>query len=164
MPGPLSPSAQRIQNLLNDQGYPIHVVEFAASTRTAAEAAAVIGCDVGQIAKSIVFRTRDSGKPVVVVASGANRVNEATVARVLAERLNGERLGKADAEFVRMSTGFPIGGVPPVGHAVPAIMMIDKDLLKYETVWAAAGTPNAVFAIAPQALVTATGAVVGEVV
>ncbi len=164
MPGPLSPSAQRIQNLLNDLGYPIHVVEFAASTRTSAEAAAVIGCDVGQIAKSIVFRTRDTGRPVVVVASGANRVNEASVAKALAERLNGERLGKADAEFVRMATGFPIGGVPPVGHAVPALMMLDRDLLKYETVWAAAGTPNAVFPIAPQALAAVTGGVVGEVV
>lgn len=163
MPGPLSPSAQRIQNLLNDLGYPIHVVEFAASTRTAAEAAAVVGCEVGQIAKSIVFRTRETGRAVVVVTSGTNRVNEAAVARLLADKLNGERMVKADPEFVRLVTGFPIGGVPPVGHATPVLMVVDRDLLNYETVWAAAGTPNAVFPISPNALAAVTAGVVGDV-
>jgi len=153
-----------VQNLLNDLGYPIHVVEYAVPTRTAAEAASVVGCEVGQIAKSVIFRTRESGRPVLVIASGTNRVNEVTVARRLADRLGTERIVKADAEFVRHSTGFVIGGVPPVGHAVPPLTLLDRDLLRFETVWAAAGTPSSVFAVAPETLVTLTGAVVGEVV
>ncbi|WP_119678052.1 YbaK/EbsC family protein [Indioceanicola profundi] len=160
----LSPSAQRIQNLLNDLGHPVHVVEYTVMTRTAAEAAAVIGCDVGQIAKSIIFRTRESSRPVLVVASGMNRVNEAVVGRRLADRIGGERLVKADPEFVRTSTGFPIGGVAPVGHTVPPITLFDQDLLKFETVYAAAGTPNSIFAITPEALLRLTGGVTGEVV
>lgn len=163
MAGPLSPSAQKIQNLLNDLGHPIHVLEFAASTRTSAEAAAVIGCDVAQIAKSIMFRTRDTGRPVLVVASGVNRVNEATVVRVLGTALGGEKLAKADADFVRQKSGYPIGGVPPLGHAVPPITLFDRDLFNFTTVWAAAGTPNTVFPIAPDALSVIVGGVVGEV-
>ena len=157
MPAPLSPSAQRIQNLLNDLGHPIHVIEFAATTRTAGEAAAAIGCSVGQIAKSILFRTRDTARPVLVVTSGANRVNETTVTRHLADRLKGERLAKADPAFVRQATGFVIGGVPPIGHAVPPLALFDTDLLAFDTVWAAAGTPTAVFPIAPQALAGLVG-------
>lgn len=164
MAGPLSPSAQKIQNLLNDLGHPIHVLEFAAGTRTAAEAAAAIGCDVAQIAKSILFRTRDTARPVLVVASGANRVNEVTVARLLAPMLGTERLAKADADFVRQKTGFPIGGVPPIGHTVPPLTLFDRDLLNFTTIWAAAGTPNTVFPIAPDILRGLVGGVVGEVV
>jgi len=164
MPSPLSPSAQRIQNLLNDLGHPIHVMEYAGSTRTAAEAAAVIGCDTAQIAKSILFRTRDGGRPVLVVASGINRVNEQTVARQLADQIGAERLAKADPEFVRTCTSFAIGGVPPIGHAVPPATLLDRDLLNFDTVWAAAGTPNAVFPIRPDLLVRLTGALVGPVV
>lgn len=164
MPGPLSPSAQKIQNLLNDLGHPIHVLEFAASTRTSAEAAAAIGCDVAQIAKSIMFRTRDTDRPILVVASGSNRVNEATVSRLLASALAGEKLAKADADFVRQKTGYPIGGVPPLGHAVPPITLFDRDLLNFNIVWAAAGTPNTVFPIAPDILAGIVGGVTGEVV
>ncbi|MFM2041644.1 MAG: hypothetical protein RLY86_220 [Pseudomonadota bacterium] len=160
----LSPSAQRIQNLLNDLGHPLHVIEYAVPTRTAAEAAAVIGCEVGQIAKSIIFRTRDSNRPVLVVASGANRVNEATVQKRLADVLGGERIAKADAEFVRTATGFPIGGVPPVGHTVPPIVLFDQDLLRFDTVYAAAGTPTSIFAVAPDLLRRLTGGSVAEVV
>lgn len=163
MAGPLSPSAQRVQNLLNDLGHPIHVLEFAASTRTSAEAAAAIGCDVAQIAKSIMFRTRDTDRPVLVVASGAARVNEAFVMRHLANALAGERLAKADADFVRQKTGYVIGGVPPLGHNVPPIALFDRDLLRHATVWAAAGTPNTVFPIAPDILRDLVGGVVGDV-
>ncbi|WP_114394283.1 YbaK/EbsC family protein [Oleisolibacter albus] len=163
MAGPLSPSAQMIQNLLNDLGHPIHVLEFAATTRTAAEAAAVIGCDVAQIAKSILFRTRDSARPVLVVASGSNRVNEAAVARHLAGRIGGERLLKAEADFVRSHAGYAIGGVPPIGHLVPPVTLFDRDLLDFDTVWAAAGTPNSVFPIAPSILLGLTGGQTGPV-
>lgn len=164
MAGPLSPSAQKIQDLLNDSGHPIHVLEFSALTRTAAEAAAVIGCEVSQIAKSVVFRTRDGNQPVLVVASGANRVNEVTVARHLAGVLGNDRLAKADADFVRSRTGYPIGGVPPLGHEVPPLaVLFDRDLLDHGTVWAAAGTPNAVFPIAPGSLRDLIGATVETV-
>ncbi|QJE73442.1 YbaK/EbsC family protein [Aerophototrophica crusticola] len=164
MPGPLSPSAQKIQDLLNDAGHPIHVVEFSALTRTAAEAASVIGCEVGQIAKSVIFRTRDGNQPVLVVASGSNRVNEAAVARHLAGVLGGDRLAKADADFVRSRTGYPIGGVPPLGHEVPPLaVLFDRDLLEHGTVWAAAGTPNTVFPIAPGSLRDLIGATVETV-
>jgi len=163
MVGPLSPSAQKIQNLLNDLGHPIHVVEFSASTRTSAEAASAIGCEVAQIAKSIMFRTRDTGRPVLVVTSGSNRVNEASVTRLLAAQLGTERLAKADADFVRQKSGYAIGGVPPIGHNVPPLTIFDRDLLGFTTVWAAAGTPNTVFPIAPELLAKLAGGVVGDV-
>ena len=124
--------------------------EFPAGTRTAADAAAAVGCDVGAICKSLVFRVGD--EPLLVIASGANRVDE-------------ERFGavKADAAFVREQTGFAIGGVPPYGHPRPLRTVLDEDLLGYETVWAAAGTPTAVFPIAPDELVRRTGATVQRV-
>ena len=124
--------------------------EFPAGTRTAADAAAAVGCDVGAICKSLVFRVGD--EPLLVIASGANRVDE-------------ERFGavKADAAFVREQTGFAIGGVPPYGHPRPLRTILDEDLLGYETVWAAAGTPTAVFPIAPDELVRRTGATVERV-
>lgn len=159
----LSPSAQKIQNLLNDHGHPIHVLEFAASTRTSAEAAAAIGCNVAQIAKSVMFRSRDTSRPILVVACGHNRVNEATVMRHLAGALAGERLAKADADFVRQKTGYAIGGVPPIGHNVPPITLFDRDLLNYPVVWAAAGTPNTVFPIAPDNLAKLVGGTVADV-
>ncbi|HYE52315.1 MAG TPA: YbaK/EbsC family protein [Azospirillaceae bacterium] len=164
MPGPLSPSAQKIQNLLNDLGHPIHVLEHAVSTRTCAEAAAVVGCDVAQIAKSMIFRTKEKSLPVLVVASGANRVSETRIARRLADRIDGDRLVRAEPDFVRASTGFAIGGVPPIGHAVAPVTLFDRDLLGFEVVWAAAGTPNSVFPIAPRLLLELTGGTVDEVV
>jgi prolyl-tRNA editing enzyme YbaK/EbsC (Cys-tRNA(Pro) deacylase) len=120
------------------------------STRTAPEAAAAVGCEVGQICKSLVFRVGDD--PLLVVASGANRVDEARFGAT-----------KADAAFVRETTGFAIGGVAPVGHARPIDTVVDEDLLRYDVVWAAAGTPRAVFAIAPRALVEASGGRVARV-
>jgi prolyl-tRNA editing enzyme YbaK/EbsC (Cys-tRNA(Pro) deacylase) len=141
---PLSPSAQKVQDALAAQGLSLQVLELPASTRTAVEAAQAIGCEVGQIVKSLVFKGQGSGRPVLVLASGPNRVNEAKIAGQI-----GEPLGKADADFVRQRTGFAIGGVPPVGHAEPLLTFVDQDLLRYEVIWAAAGTPNAVFRLSP---------------
>ncbi len=154
----LSPSAQKVQDALNAFGMQLTVVELPASTRTAVEAAQAVGCDVGQIVKSLVFKGAASGQPVLVIASGANRVNEKKLAGWL-----GEPVGKADADFVRQQTGFVIGGVPPVGHARPITTFIDQDLLQYERIWAAAGTPNAVFQLTPAELVKITGGRVEEI-
>jgi len=130
----------------------LQVVELPASTRTALEAASAVGCQVGQIVKSLVFRRQDSEAPLLILASGANRVNEAGVQALL-----GEAVGKADADFVRLHTGFAIGGVPPLGHPQALETLIDADLLQYAEIWAAAGTPNAVFRLTPDDLVRITG-------
>lgn len=151
-PPPLKDSAQRVQQALAAAGFAFQVREFPASTRTSAEAAAAIGCAVAQIVKSLIFRGRETGRAVLVMASGANRVDEKAVARLL-----GEKLERADADFVRATTGFAIGGVPPVGHREPPVAFIDADLLDLAEIWAAAGTPNAVFRLTPQDLVTLTG-------
>lgn len=148
----LSPSAARVQALLDGIGLGHRVVEHEGSTRTSEDAANAVGCEVAQIAKSLIFRTKETGRPVLVVASGANRVDEKAVGRLI-----GEKIERADPEFVRESTGFAIGGVPPIGHAVPPLVMIDDDLLRLETIWAAAGTPNAVFRLTPADLVSMTG-------
>ena len=136
----LSPTAQKFQNLLNELGYAYTVIEHAESTRTAQEAADRAGCELGQIVKSLIFKGKDSGKPILVLASGPNRVNENQIGEYV-----GEAIGKADADFVRATTGFAIGGVPPVGHAQAMETYLDEDFLKYNTIWAAAGTPNAIF-------------------
>ncbi len=148
----LSGSARRVQDALREKGFGFEVVELPQSTRSAAEAAQAVGCRVEQIAKSLVFRAMESGRPVLVIASGANRVNERRLGELI-----GERIGKADADFVREATGFAIGGVPPVGHAQPVETLIDEDLLRYEEIWAAAGTPNAVFRLTADDLVRMTG-------
>jgi prolyl-tRNA editing enzyme YbaK/EbsC (Cys-tRNA(Pro) deacylase) len=152
MPDALPPSAQKVQAALDALGFSLQIISLPASTRTAAEAAAAVGCQVGQIAKSIVFRAGHSDRPVLVIASGSNRVNETKVAALLAEPL-----GKADADFVRRRTGFVIGGVPPLGHAEPLETFVDEDLLQYEEIWAAAGTPHAVFRLTPGDLVRMAG-------
>ena len=148
----LSPSAQRVQDALRGMGFGYEVIEFAQTTRTAAEAAAAVGCTVGQIAKSLIFKGRRSGRPLLVIASGANRVNEKAMRAIV-----GEPIEKPDADFVRQQTGFVIGGVPPLGHAAPLTIYIDEDLLQYDIIWAAAGTPNAVFRLAPADLLPMTG-------
>ena len=148
----LSPSAQRVQDALRGMGFGYEVIEFAQTTRTAAEAAAAVGCTVGQIAKSLVFKTRHGGRPLLVIASGANRVNEKAMRDLI-----GEPIERPDADFVRQHTGFAIGGVPPLGHAAPLTIYIDEDLLQYDIIWAAAGTPNAVFRLAPADLLPMTG-------
>ncbi len=158
MSSSLSPSAQKVQAALAARGFTLQVVELPQSTRTSAEAAAAVGCTVGQIAKSIVFRAARSQRPVLVLTSGVNRVSESAVAVLV-----GEPLAKADADFVRARTGFVIGGVPPVGHAEPLITFIDEDLLQFAEIWAAAGTPNAVFRLTPEELVRLTEGKVAKV-
>jgi prolyl-tRNA editing enzyme YbaK/EbsC (Cys-tRNA(Pro) deacylase) len=143
----LAPSAQRVQDALAAHGLQLRVVELQASTRTAVEAAAAVGCSVGQIVKSLVFRGAGSGRPLLVVASGANRVNESRLAELL-----GEPVERPDADYVRRVTGFAIGGVAPVGHSAPLPVWIDEDLLQYAEIWAAAGTPRAVFRLTPAEL------------
>ncbi|HEY8369136.1 MAG TPA: YbaK/EbsC family protein [Thermodesulfobacteriota bacterium] len=146
----LRPAAQRVQEALRARGLDAEVIEFAESTRTSAEAAAAIGCEVAQIAKSLVFTV--AGAPVLVIASGANRVDTAKLAEVA-----GGPVERADAETVRRATGFAIGGVPPVAHATPLPVYIDRDLLTLERIYAAAGTPHAVFPLTPDDLVRVTG-------
>jgi prolyl-tRNA editing enzyme YbaK/EbsC (Cys-tRNA(Pro) deacylase) len=160
MTAPLSASAQQFQDHLASRGYPNKVMEMPDSTRTSAEAATAIGCSVAQIAKSIIFRTEqnDSVIPVMAVASGINRVNEMKV-----QALIGHRVRKADADFVRQQTGFVIGGVPPIGHVKPLHILIDEDLLKFELIWAAAGSPHAVFQLTPAQLVEMTAGTVANI-
>lgn len=154
----LSPSAEKVRAALTARGFAFEIQELAESTRTAAEAASAVGCSVGQIAKSIVFRAKDSNRAILVVASGANRVDEKAVGALL-----GEKLGKADADFVRAETGFVIGGVPPAGHDKPVVTFIDADLLAFDEIWAAAGTPFAVFRLDPGALPALTGGTVADI-
>lgn len=153
----LPASAQRVQDALRAKGYPHRVVEMPESTRTAADAAAACGCTVGQIAKSILFKAAD-GEPVLVVTSGSNRVDADKVGALL-----GAMPGKADADFVRTSTGYAIGGVPPLGHAGPVKILIDQDLMRFDEIWAAAGTPKCVFRLAPSELAAMTGGTVADI-
>jgi prolyl-tRNA editing enzyme YbaK/EbsC (Cys-tRNA(Pro) deacylase) len=151
----LKDAARRVQQQALALGLDITVRQMPASTRTAEDAAAACGCVVGQIVKSLVFKGRSSGKPYLLLVSGANRVDEKGVAGVI-----GEALTRPDAQFVRDATGFAIGGIPPLGHATPIATYMDRDLLTYDVVWAAAGTPESVFAVAPSALAERTGAIV----
>jgi Cys-tRNA(Pro) deacylase len=147
-----SDSVDRVRSALNALGLETEIKEFSASTRTSADAAAAIGCSVAQIAKSLVFRAKPSGRAVLVMASGANRVDEKKLAQAL-----GETIGKADADFVRAETGFAIGGVSPVGHGIKLKTFIDEDLMALSEIWAAAGSPNSVFRLTPQDLLRVTG-------
>jgi prolyl-tRNA editing enzyme YbaK/EbsC (Cys-tRNA(Pro) deacylase) len=147
----LSESAQKVQDALIRLGVTCKVVELPGSTRTAQEAAQAVGCRVEQIAKSLVFQGKTTNRPVLVVASGANRVNEKKLRDLLSEPVK-----KADADFVREHTGFAIGGVPPAGLSKPMDIFIDEDLFKYEEIWAAAGTPHAVFKLTAQDLLNVT--------
>lgn len=153
---PLSSSARRVQDALDAAGVTTRIVEYDVPARTSAEAAAVLGCAVGQIAKSLVFKAA-SGVPVLVIASGALRVDEARIGA-----LAGEAIGKADAAFVRTVTGYAIGGIPPLAHAQPLRTFIDRNLLQYDTVYAAGGTPHAMFPIAPADLVRVAGGTVAD--
>lgn len=149
----LSKSAEVVQRALLEKGLEFKVIELATSTRTANEAATTIGCEVGQIVKSLLFRTKETQKPVLVLASGKNRVSEEAIQKYV-----GEKITKADADFTREITGFAIGGIPPLGHKNPILhVYIDEDLLQYETLWAAAGTPNAVFSLSANKLQKVTG-------
>jgi prolyl-tRNA editing enzyme YbaK/EbsC (Cys-tRNA(Pro) deacylase) len=156
MTNELSSSAKKVQDALSGQGFSFRVAELPASTRTAREAADAVGCRVEQIAKSLVFKGKQTGEPYLVIASGINRVDE----KKFGKRV-GEPIVKPDADYVRERTGFSIGGVPPVGHVKPIRTWIDEDLLTYDVIWAAAGTPNAVFELRSQDLQKLTN---GEVV
>jgi prolyl-tRNA editing enzyme YbaK/EbsC (Cys-tRNA(Pro) deacylase) len=151
----LPPAAQRVQDAADALNLGIQVRIMPVATRTAEEAAAACGCTVGQIVKSLVFKGKDSGSAYLLLVSGANRVDESLAAAAL-----GEPITRPDAAFVREKTGFAIGGVSPVGHVPALVPYIDADLLQYETVWAAAGTPNSIFPVNPARLRDATGAVV----
>jgi prolyl-tRNA editing enzyme YbaK/EbsC (Cys-tRNA(Pro) deacylase) len=147
----LSASAQKIQDQLKELGFNYTVIERAESTRTAQEAADRAGCELGQIVKSLIFKGQESGKPILVLTSGANRVDEKRISGYA-----GEPIGRADADFVRAVTGFAIGGVPPFGHLLIMDTYLDEDFLRYETIWAAAGTPNAIFELKTEDLQTLT--------
>ena len=153
----LPDSARRVAQLLRERGHTKSVVMLPETGKTSAEAAAGLGCSVAQIAKSILFRRREDDAPVLVVASGANRVDEKKVAQQVGD------IARADAKFVREKTGYAIGGVCPIGHATPPVTLIDADLLELDSLWAAAGHPHAVFNLSPQELVALTGAPVADV-
>ena len=150
-----APSALRVQAALGDE---FEVLEFEESTRTAADAAAAIGCTVAQIAKSMIFRAAETDRPVLVITSGSVRVDASKVANLL-----GEGVKRASPEFVRDNTGYAIGGVPPVAHRVQPIVLIDETLFNLECLWAAAGTPNAVFRLLPDDLSRLTAGVVADI-
>lgn len=142
-------SALKVQAAL---GADCQLLEFDAGTRTAAEAAAAIGREAAEIAKSLIFRADRSGRAALAIASGVNCVDERKVGELI-----GERIARADADFVREKTGFAIGGAPPLGHAEPLLTFVDESLSAFETIWAAAGTPNAVFRLTPADLLRLTG-------
>jgi prolyl-tRNA editing enzyme YbaK/EbsC (Cys-tRNA(Pro) deacylase) len=148
----LAKSAASVQEALDKLGLECKVLELPNSTRTALDAASAIGCTITQIVKSLIFRTKKTEKPVLILASGPNQVDIETI-----EDCVGESITKADADFIKEVTGFAIGGIPPLGHKnVIDLIYIDKDLLSLDEVWAAAGTPNAVFCIKSQDLLKVT--------
>ena len=150
-----APSALRVQAVLGDE---FKVLEFEESTRTAADAAEAIGCTVAQIAKSMIFRAAESDRPVLVITSGSVRVDANKVASQL-----GESVKRASPDFVRDNTGYAIGGVPPIAHRVQPIVLIDETLFDLECLWAAAGTPNAVFRLLPDDLSRLTAGIVADI-
>jgi len=151
MSHPLSPHAQKVQVALRTLGFPHEVIELSQTTRSAAEAAQAIGCKVEEIAKSLIFKGKRTNKAILVIASGPNRVSEKKISEFLSEPVK-----MADADFVRQKTGFTIGGVPPIAHRERLETIIDEDLLQFEEIWVAAGTPNAVFRLSPADLTKMT--------
>lgn len=152
------PAVDRVRAALAAAGIATEIVTLPDAARTARAAAEAIGCDVAQIANSLVFRCERSGAPLLVMTSGANRVDTARVAALV-----GEPIGKADAAFVRASTGFVIGGVAPAGHAAPVRTLVDRDLLRHTEIWAAAGHPHTVVRLSPRELLRITGGTVAQV-
>lgn len=147
----LKNSSQRVQDILHEHYLGIKVIEFKELTRTAQEAASAIGCEVGQIAKTLIFKGKTTGKPICIIASGVNRVDEKKVVHYV-----GEEIERPDADYVVKHTSFAIGGVPPIGYEFEIKPLIDEDLMGYQEIWAAAGTPNAVFRLSPHDLLTLT--------
>ncbi len=153
----LRSSAQKVQDVLDTFNLEHKVIELEIPVKTAQQAADAVNCSVAQIAKSLIFIS-ETGKPVLVIASGSNRVNESRVAEII-----GESISRASPDFVRSSTGFAIGGIPPVGHAVQPVVVIDQDLLEHPSIWAAAGHPNSLFELNPAHLERMTGGTVANV-
>jgi len=154
---PLPEAARRVGAQLAAAGHPHEVVMLPVTGRTAQDAADALGVELGQIAKSIVFRRTHDGAAVLVVTAGDRRVDTAKVAALVGG------LGRADADFVKSATGFSIGGVSPIGHTAAPVMLVDRDLFRFERIWAAAGHPYAVFPLTPEELVELTGAPVADV-
>jgi prolyl-tRNA editing enzyme YbaK/EbsC (Cys-tRNA(Pro) deacylase) len=152
-------SAERVRAALAERGMEDRIQRFAETTKTSADAAAAIGCTVAQIAKSMVFRSAQ-GRCVVVLTSGVNRVDEAAVSAAI-----GTKVGRADPDFVRSETGFAIGGVSPIGltQGARALFLIDRDLLAFDRVWAAAGDANSVFGLTPDELIALTNATPADI-
>ena len=159
---PLPEGMQRVARALQDKGHPHPPVLLDDAARTAQQAADALGVALGQIAKSIIFKRKPDAAAVLVITSGDRRVDEAKVQALVCA--DGQKLGRADAEFVKASTGFSIGGVSPVGHAVAPVTLIDRELLRFDEIWAAAGHPHGVFRLQPADLVHLTGAPVVDVV
>ena len=157
----LPDGVQKVANLLQDKGHPNLPVMLSDAARTAQQAADALGVAVGQIAKSIVFRRKSDDAAVLVVTSGDQRVDEGKLAALVCG--GGQRLGRADAAFVKDKTGFSIGGVSPLAHTTPVVLIVDQSLFRFDQIWAAAGHPNAVFQLAPSDLEWLTGAPVADV-
>jgi prolyl-tRNA editing enzyme YbaK/EbsC (Cys-tRNA(Pro) deacylase) len=157
----LPEGVQRVTQVLRDKGHPHAPVMLSDAARTAQQAADALGISLGQIAKSIIFKRKPDAVAVLVVTSGDRRVDEKKVQALVC--MDGQKLGRADAEFVKASTGFSIGGVSPVGHAVVPVTLIDRDLLRFDEIWAAAGHPHGVFRLHPNDLVHLTGAPVVDI-
>jgi prolyl-tRNA editing enzyme YbaK/EbsC (Cys-tRNA(Pro) deacylase) len=152
----VSRSADRFEDAARAVGHDVEVRRFPEGTKTAEDAARAIGCDLGQIVKSLVFVA--DGRPILALTSGVNRADTSKLAALT----GAERVRRADADEVRAATGFPIGGTPPFGHPSPIRTFVDRDLMAFDEVWAGAGTPDAVFGIAPDELVRASGGTVVE--
>jgi prolyl-tRNA editing enzyme YbaK/EbsC (Cys-tRNA(Pro) deacylase) len=158
---PLPEGVQRVTKVLRYKGHPHAPVMLSDAARTAQQAADALGISLGQIAKSIIFKRKPDAVAVLVITSGDRRVDEKKVQALVC--LDGQKLGRADAEFVKTSTGFSIGGVSPVGHAITPVTLIDRDLLRFDEIWAAAGHPHGVFRLHPDDLVHLTGAPVVDI-
>ncbi len=155
----MSKSLKRVEAALAEAGLATDIREMQASTRTAADAAAAVGCGVDQIVKSIIFRGEATGHVVLFLTAGGNRVDDAKASAVA-----GQPLGKADADLIRAETGFAIGGVSPIGHLTPVTAYLDPKVMSFDKVYAAAGTPRHLFAITPDDLLNLTGAKVADFV
>ncbi len=154
-------SMQRVAQVLRDLGHPHAPVLLSDAARTAQQAADALGISLGQIAKSIIFKRKPDLAAVLVITSGDRRVDESKVQALVCAP--GQKLGRADASFVKAATGFSIGGVSPIGHATPPVTLIDRDLLRFDEIWAAAGHPHGVFKLHPHDLARLTGAPVADV-
>jgi len=154
----MNPIAQQVQDVIYSLGFSNEVIEFEKPTRTAEEAASRVNCHLNQIVKSLVFQGVQSGRGILVLTSGVNRVDTSKL-----EKIIGEKVKKANPEFVLESSGYSIGGIPPIGLKIDFIEFMDKDLMQCKTLWAAAGTPNAVFQVSPQDLLTMSRAVIEDI-